>query len=212
MKIIRVNNLKDATIRASGFLPKKNSSEKYIAFTGGRFGLSLLNHICERNFNIQKWKIFQTDERLMCEDKHLIQKEIIYKLSACKGFSKKNLNLFSYEENYLESLKDLEKKINNNYKRCLDLCFLSLGEDGHLAGQFQNSERIHSNKFCISFNAPKKPKVRISFDVSFLSRSKQIILVSLGQGKKAALRELLEGRGIHSEIIKSKELTIITDS
>lgn len=211
MKIIKVKNLKEAVISASLFLPKDNALNNFIALTGGRFGNHFLEHIKSKELNIGSWLIYQTDERVLCHKRDVIQNNIVSSLCNCQGFSLENLNFFSYEKDYLKRLQILEKKTEQMPDRSLDLCFLSLGQDGHLAGHFENSE-ILGNKFCVTIDAPKKPKTRVSYSVSWLKKSKKIVLVCIGKEKEKVLNDLISGTGLHSEIMENNNLYIITNN
>ena len=93
----------------------------------------------------------------------------------------------------------------------LDICFLSFGEDGHLAGHFRKSRKLKNKIFCYTDNAPKLPKDRVSFDLSWLAKSSQLVLIALGLKKEKALIEFIEGKGMHSNLRGLKNVTIITD-
>ena len=92
-----------------------------------------------------------------------------------------------------------------------DLTILSLGEDGHLAGHFNNSILLEDKRFCYTDDAPKEPKSRVSFSIDYLMRSKEVILAIFGSNKKKAMIELYKGKGLHSKIINSSNLRVLTD-
>jgi 6-phosphogluconolactonase/Glucosamine-6-phosphate isomerase/deaminase len=209
MQKIIVKNLKEAVHSACEYLPCNNASIN-ICLTGGRFGYLFLKKLEENKRDIKQWQIFQTDERILCKDDDLIQKKIIYSLSKCEGFEHKNLNLFSYGSDYKKALNALSIKVSSLPSSVFDLTFLSLGEDGHIAGHFENSTL--EDIFCFTDNAPKIPKNRISFSVKWLTKSKKLVLVSIGKEKKDELNKLINGQGLHSCILENQNLTIITDS
>ena len=88
---------------------------------------------------------------------------------------------------------------------------LSLGEDGHLAGHFYNSAETKDPRFCYTNDAPKLPKKRISFNVEWLKKSSKVILAVIGTNKSGALRDLVNGDGLHSGICNINNLMLITD-
>ena len=192
-------------------MPEESKVDFSVAFTGGRFGEELIQSIANTNFRIGNWKILQTDERVSSKEEDLIQSKIIKGISKCNGFSEENLIFFPFGKNYLDELEAFERRLQQSKIDELDICFLSIGEDGHLAGHFHNSRGYKNSIFCFNTNSPKPPRTRLSFKVSWLMKAKKIILVSIGQKKHKELKRLLGRRGLHSQIIKSKDLIIITD-
>ena len=209
MKKIKVNSIQGALEISLSYLSQIKSESK-ICFTGGNFGLSLLKKIEERKMNISMWSIFQTDERLECSDNEIIQTKIIHHLKKCPGYD--------IEKNYFFPNSILGKKLTDFSETLrklpfdkFDITFLSLGEDGHLAGHFSNSIFLEENKFCYTENAPKLPKKRISFSLENLMLSELIVLVSIGENKKEALNELKKGKSIHNKLIHHEGLILIHD-
>ena len=88
---------------------------------------------------------------------------------------------------------------------------MSLGEDGHIAGHFENSIEFGEKIFCYTHNAPKYPKKRLSYTYKALSESRQIILACIGDSKRAAYDELMSGKGKHHEIRKHNNLIVLRD-
>ncbi len=211
MKLINVRTLEEASLVALDFLPENTNLNLKVAFTGGRFGEELIKNLAEREYNLENWTILQTDERVSCGFEDLIQTKIINELSECKGFCKDKLILFPFEENYLEEISAFEEHLYKLEINRLDLCFLSMGEDGHMAGHFNNSKDYKDSIFCFNTNSPKPPKTRLSFKVSWLMKANRVILVSFGKEKHKELKKLLGGSGLHSQILRTKELIIISD-
>ena len=69
-----------------------------------------------------------------------------------------------------------------------DLCILSLGDDGHMAGHFLNSQLSNDGLFCKTDDAPISPR---GFSINFLLKSKKVIIVAMDESKKAALNSML---------------------
>ena len=180
-----------------------------ICVTGGKFGLSVIKAISEKNIDISDLNIFQTDERVETEPEEVIQNQVIRNLKNCRGFNSANFNFFSHKSFDKKVLSDLYNKISSFPEGKFDLTILSLGEDGHLAGHFENSIKIYNDMFCFTENSPKLPKKRVSMTVSQLSNSKKIILACLGKNKDLALKNLLSGKSIHSELTLHKGLILL---
>lgn len=209
MKKIKVNNNDEALQIAMLYLFQIKADAK-ICFTGGKFGFSLLKKIAESKMNISMWSIFQTDERLECEDSEIIQEKIIHHLKKCPGYDKEK-NYFFPNTLPGKNLTDLSESLRGMPDDKFDITFLSLGEDGHLAGHFSNSVFLEKNKFCFTENAPKLPKKRISFSLERLMQSELIVLASIGENKKNALYELNSGKSVHNALMQHKGLILIYD-
>ena len=203
---IKVENIKAGAKKA--FELSKNSFYKKtitnIAITGGAFGKEFAE-VMSKSKNIKNRNIFLTDERIspiLSEQ----NSNFVIKIFCKNKFLEKN-NFHHFSQDFLSDLNqpnDLEKRF--------DLCLLSLGEDGHLAGHFENSKEI-GNKYCFTNNAKKKPKKRISYSVKWLFSSKKIIIAVFGVKKKKALKDFIEGRSYHSEQYKKsiKKIVFLTD-
>ena len=206
---IKVKNEEEALNTAISFLPTNNLKVN-ICFTGGNFGIGVLKGIKKEKFDISNWSIFQTDERIDSKEEEIIQIKIISNLINCKGFDIRNCNFFPHnsENEELDSPFGNLKLIPNIR---FDITFLSLGEDGHLAGHFESSVLMENKQFCYTENAPKLPKKRVSFKLERLLNSELIILACLGENKKEALQKLLAGENIHHELMRHKRLVLIKD-
>jgi 6-phosphogluconolactonase len=80
----------------------------------------------------------------------------------------------------------------------LDLIFLGMGEDGHVASLFPNASSGILNctaPFLAVQNSPKPPPRRISLSYAAIAAAKQVWALVSGAGKEAALRESLRSGG-----------------
>jgi len=76
-----------------------------------------------------------------------------------------------------------------------DAVILSMGEDGHIASLFpDHSDELNSTKSAIAVdNSPKPPAQRVSIGAARLARASAIYIFAVGEGKRAALADLLDG-------------------
>jgi 6-phosphogluconolactonase len=87
---------------------------------------------------------------------------------------------------------------NQEQQPVLDLIFLGLGEDGHIASLFPNaSANIWdiSVPFLVVKNSPKPPPTRISMSYKMIIAAKNIWILVSGAGKEAALSVSLSSKG-----------------
>ncbi len=209
MKIIYFDTVEQAIIFSLSEIQEYRSLKSNVCLTGGRFGIDFCSNLIDSELDISDWRIFQTDERLDTDKEETIQLQIIESLKVCKGYRDSNMIFFPQSKIELESGHENLSQLRNEEN--FDLVFLSLGEDGHLAGHFKTSEIFEDGIFCRTDNAPKNPKERISYTINYLYKSKKIILVCFGQSKEIALKDFISGKGMHSFLKDHRNITLLTN-
>jgi 6-phosphogluconolactonase len=84
---------------------------------------------------------------------------------------------------------------NSDGQPILDLIFLGMGEDGHIASLFPNASTETLNctgPFLLIENSPKPPSRRISLSYVAIAAAKQVWVLASGAGKEVALRDSLD--------------------
>jgi len=80
----------------------------------------------------------------------------------------------------------------------LDLIFLGLGEDGHVASLFpRESETWISDPavYRAIHNSPKPPPDRVTLGYGTIGAARQVWMLASGSGKEQALRDSLSSTG-----------------
>ena len=79
----------------------------------------------------------------------------------------------------------------------LDLVFLGMGEDGHIASLFpENRESdLEQRALCYDVVASKPPPNRITLSYPLIKEAQEVWLVVSGAGKAPVLKDALQGRG-----------------
>jgi 6-phosphogluconolactonase len=102
---------------------------------------------------------------------------------------------------------------NSDGQPILDLIFLGMGEDGHIASLFPNKTEgtIPTETFCVVKNSPKPPPNRISLSYAAIAAAKQVWVLASGAGKEVALRDSLDfsGKTPLARVIQSRPHTSI---
>ena len=212
MKTIVVKDLNEASSKCFNFIDEelnKTSDKLNIALTGGRFGKFFVSQFSKKDAPFNKCRFFQTDERLVLfEDKECIQRMLLQELSLLANLE---TCFFDLNKSAILCGKNMSEKIQKLDIDRLDIAIMSLGEDGHLAGNFYNSTKINK-KITYTDDSPKPPKSRISFSVEWLAQSKLVIIVAIGIEKIEAIKKLSSGKGLFSNLLaKSGNIFLITD-
>lgn len=97
----------------------------------------------------------------------------------------------------------------------LDLIFLGMGEDGHIASLFPNAPANIldiSVPFLAVNNSPKPPPIRISMSYKMIFTAKNIWVLISGAGKAAALSESLSpsGKTPLARVIRARPVKIFS--
>lgn len=209
MRIINFDTAEQAIVFSLSEIQEFRNSKINICLTGGRFGTDFCSNLINSELDISNWTIFQTDERLNIDKEETIQFQMLESLKVCKGYQDCKITFFP--DTKIDSERELDYLSLSNKEESFDLVFLSLGEDGHLAGHFKSSKIFRNDIFCETNNAPKKPKERVSYTVNYLYKSKKIFLACFGQSKARALKNFMSGKGIHSFLKDHENITLLTN-
>jgi 6-phosphogluconolactonase len=99
----------------------------------------------------------------------------------------------------------------------LDLIFLGMGEDGHVASLFPGepeSVRADQSVYRTIQNSPKPPSNRVTLGYAAIAAAREVWVLASGAGKEAALRKSLRpgGQTPLARVLQSRERTrIFTD-
>jgi 6-phosphogluconolactonase len=107
--------------------------------------------------------------------------------------------------------------LNDAGQPVLDLIFLGMGEDGHVASLFpgEPKEIAAAKTVYRAVVAPKPPARRITIGYSVLAAARQVWVLASGAGKQGVLRHSLspEGQTPLAEVLRLRQRTrIYTDS
>lgn len=96
----------------------------------------------------------------------------------------------------------------------LDLIFLGMGEDGHVASLFPDAPAEvvnHPGPFLFIDNSPKPPPRRVSLSYAAITAARQVWVLISGAGKAKALRESLDfsGKTPLARVIELRQKTLI---
>jgi 6-phosphogluconolactonase len=102
---------------------------------------------------------------------------------------------------------------NSGGQPVLDLIFLGMGEDGHVASLFPGKMegKMPADIFCAVNNSPKPPPNRVTLSYAAIAAAKNVWVLASGAGKETALRESLfpDGKTPLARVIQSRLQTKI---
>jgi 6-phosphogluconolactonase len=198
-----------------------------VALSGGRitqkFFLATAEKAMARKVSFDRVHFFWADERCVPPD----DPESNYKLAedllfAPLRIAEGNIHRLRGELEPGDAVAAANTEIrriahNDNDQPILDLVFLGMGEDGHVASLFQNA-RSETEKdakcngpFIFVSNSPKPPPRRISLNYKAITDALKVWVLASGAGKEDALKRSVNAEGQTSlgRIIKSRLMTKI---
>jgi len=199
-----------------------------VALSGGRIAQSFFSAVATsaylQRISFANVHFFWADERCLppddAESNFRIAREL---LLSPLGIANDHIHRVRGEEPADFSSAEAEAEIcriaplNGDGLPVLDLIFLGLGEDGHVASLFPGqSESAAAGRFAYRAitDSPKPPARRISLSYAAIAAAKQVWVLASGVGKAAALRESIkpDGRTPLARVLQSRTHTrIFTD-
>jgi 6-phosphogluconolactonase len=183
-----------------------------VALSGGRIALKFFTSVVAqtraREISLGLVHFFWADERCVppddAESNFRAAHELLF---APLEISESQIHRIRGEDSPEAAVKIAEAELRRfvspgkSGRPVLDLIFLGMGEDGHVASLFQNampkkSEIANRNESFIVVNgSPKPPPRRISLNYAAIAAAKQVWVLASGSGKEIALKASLNANG-----------------
>lgn len=207
---IEVLNQKEFELKAAEMIVKLSDEAiiqkgKFsIVLAGGNTPQKVYEFLSKQNCDWNNWHIFFGDERCLPQEhfernSHMAKNSFLSKVTIPES----QIHIIPAELGNDQGAKIYNETINPN--EAFDLVILGLGEDGHTASIFPNSEFDEEEQVVAISNAPKAPKERISLTPNRLSNSKSVIFLVSGKDKKIPLARLRESGEIPAAKISALE-------
>ena len=187
-----------------------------LAISGGKTPLEMFRYwFLHNTISYTKSIIYQIDERYLQKNNKNYQKyanQFAFKTAFEGGQNLKNntQNWFvpiNLDLSYEEAVADYNLKIAklNTHSNKLNLALLGLGTDGHFASIFPNMDKqffedATTNSFATNYvirttaNDLYPVSQRISLTPQAIAKAQKIMIILVGQDKKAVLNELQNGK------------------
>ncbi len=153
--------------------------------------------LSQANADWSNWHIYMGDERVLpFNDSERNSQALLEHWLSNNDIPVKNVHFINVEAGAERSASAYAKLINSVNE--FDLCLLGMGEDGHTASLFPGHENAESVRaveadsveqamVIIESNSPKPPPLRVSLNYPAFKKSKKLIKVITGEGKRDAI-------------------------
>lgn len=189
-------------------LESNNLCKINIALSGGTTPLQILEILKTKKLNWSNFNFFMVDERVVSIDDDLSNYGNISKIF----FSSIESSSFSMIQNGIslsESIAIYKQNIVNNvivdntgFPR-FDLILLGMGDDGHTASLFPNTNALFElNELVVLNKVPQLNTERITLTYPIIINSKEVIILVKGESKRKIIKELYTSKSQNYPILK----------
>lgn len=170
----------------------------YVALSGGSTPKALFEHLCAPPFRQQiDWAhihLFWGDERSVAPN----HSDSNYHMAMEAGFKsmpipKDHIHRMHAESDIERNALNYEQEIKEVLKgRPFDLIMLGMGEDGHTASLFPNTQALKAKgRLVVANHVPQKNTWRMTLTYECINQARNIVVYILGASKKHILAEIL---------------------
>ncbi len=181
----------------------------FVALSGGSTPKLIFEKLKGEYTNLIDWKkvfLFWSDERAVPAD----HPESNYKMAMDAGFKDlpippSHIFRMKGEGDITAHASDYQSAIKNTLQeRHFDLIMLGVGEDGHTASLFPNTEALSVNdKIVVANFVPQKNCWRMTFTYPLINSAHNIVFYALGKNKEAILKEVLRSNNLPASKVGS---------
>ena len=189
---------------------KKSKSRMSFVLTGGSSPINLYKKLAKSNIDWSNIDLFWGDERFVSNKSKNSNFKMANDLFIKKSKIKKR-NLFyinTKRKDVNQSSLEYQNKIKNYFKNkkiSFDICLLGMGNDGHVASIFPNTN-ILKKKFIVS-PVNRRDFKRITIGLKIINNSKKILLWLSKKSKTSTFKKLqLKGKKIPVNNLNKKKL------
>lgn len=212
LKICKEKNHEDASYKLYELINSRISSNSNynIGLSGGSTPKEFYKILAENNSTQENITLWTVDDRHVSTESHLSNQLMINEI-----FSNTSINIlpYAFEENPHESARKYSELVLSNITK-FNAAILGVGEDGHVASLFPNTEAINNASFGFIANEVNiLGKWRMTSTFKLLETVEDIFLLVTGDGKNSILREIGKNDSLPvNQLINRREKTVlITD-
>ena len=186
----------------------KNKKNISIALSGGSTPLPILGLLKDYKLNWEYFNFFMVDERSVPTSNPSSNfgniEKVFFKNINSKSYSMKSESCSNEDcANNYENLICSKILLGKNGIPVFDLILLGIGDDGHTASLFPETQGLNeSEKGVIKNNVPQLNTERITLTYPVILNASKIIILAKGLIKNEILKEIKVGKGDHYPIAK----------
>ena len=186
----------------------KKKKKISIALSGGSTPLPILGLLKEYKLFWENFNFYMVDERNVpisnsSSNFGNIEKVFLRHINSfCHSMINENCSIENCATNY-EKLLLSKIPLGKNNVPVFDLILLGIGDDGHTASLFPDTEGLNENKKLVIRNyVPQLKTDRITFTYPLILNASKIIILAKGAAKDIILNEIKVGKGDHYPIAR----------
>lgn len=170
-----------------------------IALSGGNTPLPILDLLHKKNRSWERYNFFMVDERCVATMDSMsnfgnIQKVFFSKINASNfPMMQDGISFEKSVVGYIDKIRQ-HLPVNGNGVPEFDLILLGMGDDGHTASLFPETNALLENNELVVLNeVPQLQTNRITLTYPVLLNAKELIVIVNGDRKEEIIKELYSG-------------------
>ncbi len=183
-----------------------------VALSGGKTPIPFFRRLAQgkemEGFDWSHVDIFWTDER--CVSPSDLQSN--YATAWKEGLSSlpiqsRSIHRIEAERLPTDAAEQYERTLRAHLgdTASLDLVLLGVGQDGHTASLFPGSPAaVEPSQWVMPVEVPAHPSCRVTMTLPLLNRSRMVLFLVRGRGKRDVVRRLLAGEALPANLVQPK--------
>lgn len=174
----------------------KRNGNFYVALSGGETPRAIFQKLAqEKNFPWQNIHLFWSDERCVSPDNPESNYHMALDTGLLSLIKQENIHRMMGEGDPQKEAERYEKLLRDILPNAaFDMVMLGIGEDGHTASLFPNTEGLKvKDRLVIANYIPQKNTWRLSLTFACLNASHDIVVYALGERKAKILKQIFDG-------------------
>ena len=189
-----------------------NEQESFsVALSGGSTPKAIYNHFTPDQLDWESVFLFWSDERAVPPEHERSNYRMVMESQLGKvGIPEENIFRMEAESDLEVHAKAYEHCIKEETAGVFDLVMLGLGEDGHTASLFPDTQGLKAKGLVTPNYVPSEDEWRMSLTFNAINKADSVVIYVLGSHKEEILREVFSGNDDYP-IHKVEDAFWITD-
>jgi len=173
-----------------------------IALSGGTTPLPVLEKLKQQQINWERYNFFMVDERCVSIENESSNFGNINKIFF-KDISSKSFSMILKDTSFTESVGSYKVTIKEQITKRVgsfaqfDLILLGMGDDGHTASLFPDTEGLsEENEIVIINKVPQLNAERITLTYPVILNASEIIVMVKGKSKEKIIDDIYSGKSV----------------